>query len=159
VLSEQWVCARRSEAAADSDRTGKSGADATAQAKACRPSARRRPMIGREKRPQVATNARPHLRLNDAVLAGSGDNALADRPTGESRPLAGQRQVLDRAAETATGQDTTTRRPLVTTTGTIENTAPPSATGENGTAVSKGKNVETRLVAERTGDCTRRATR
>jgi hypothetical protein len=114
VLSEQWVCARRSEAAADSDRTGKSG---------------------------------------------SGDNALGDRPTGESRPLAGQRQVLDRAAETATGQDTTTRRPLVTTTGTIENTAPPSATGENGTAVSKGKNVETRLVAERTGDCTRRATR
>jgi hypothetical protein len=93
-------------------------------------------MIDREKRPQVATSVLPHQRRNDAVFGDTGDNALADGPTGENRPLARHRQVLEAAAKTATGHDPATRRPRVTTTGPIENTAPPSATGENGMAVS-----------------------
>jgi len=93
-------------------------------------------MIDREKRPQVAAGARPRDRRNGPAFVNTGDNLLADHTTGESSPLAEQRQVLDPAAETSTGHDPATRRPRVTTTGTIENTAPPSATGENGMAVS-----------------------
>jgi hypothetical protein len=93
-------------------------------------------MIDREKRPQVATNVLPQHRRNDAEFLDTGDNVLANGPTGENRPLARHRQVLDADAKTATGHDPATRRPRVTTTGTIENIAPPSATGENGMGVS-----------------------
>ena len=93
-------------------------------------------MIDREKRPQVATSVLPQHRRNDAVLVDTGDNLLADHTTGEDWPLAWHRQVLEAAAKTATGHDRGKRRRRVTTTGTIENTAPPSATGENGMAVS-----------------------
>jgi hypothetical protein len=93
-------------------------------------------MIDREKRPQVATNVLPQHRRNDAVLVDTGDNVLTNGPTGENRPLARHRQVLEVAAKTATGHDPGTRRPRVTTTRSNENTAPPSATGENGMAVS-----------------------
>jgi hypothetical protein len=93
-------------------------------------------MIDREKRLQVATSVLPQHRRNDPAFADTGDNVFAGGPTGESRPLAEQRQVLDPASETSTGHDPATRRPRVTTTGAIENIAPPSATGENGMAVS-----------------------
>ena len=70
------------------------------------------------------------------MVVGTGDNVLANGPTGEDWRLAWHRQVLEAAAKTATGHDPATRRPRVTTTGPIENTVPPSTTGENGMAVS-----------------------
>ena len=93
-------------------------------------------MIDREKRPQVATRVLPQHRRNGPAFVDTGDNVFAGGPTGENRPLARHRQVLEADAKTATGHDPATRRQLVTTTGTIENTAPPSATGENGMGVS-----------------------
>ena len=93
-------------------------------------------MIDQMKRLQVATDVRPQHRRKEPAFVNAGEILPAYRPTGESRPLTQQRQVLDSAAETATGHDAAMRRPRVTTARTIANTVPPSVTGENGLAVS-----------------------
>lgn len=130
------ACARRWRAAVDSGRTGESAHSAATQANSPGPNVRLRSLIDRGKQPQVATNTRPHLRHKEPAFVNAGEILPAYRPTGESRPLTQQRQVLDSAAENATGHDAPTRRARVTTARTIENTAPPSGMGENGVAVS-----------------------
>ena len=58
------------------------------QVNARRPGTRRRPMIDQGNRLQVATRARPDHRSKDRVVEDSCNNADAEHPTGEDRPLA-----------------------------------------------------------------------